>query len=43
MTGMEVMSAVGEAKIYPRKAPVVPEIRDFRVWRSKMITSEEAS
>lgn len=43
MTGMVATSAVGEAKIYPRKAPVVPEIRDFRVWRSKMITSEEAS
>ncbi len=43
MTGMEVTSAVGEAKIYPRKAPVVPEIRDWRVWRSTMITREEAS
>lgn len=42
MTGMETSSAVGEAKIYPHKAPVVPEIRDFRVWRSKMITREEA-
>ena len=43
MTGTKVLSAVGEAKIYPRKAPVVPEIRDFRVWRSKMISREEAS
>lgn len=44
MTGMKTVSAVGEAKIYPRKAPVVPEIRDFRVWRSsKMMTREEAS
>ena len=42
MTGMVATSAVGEAKIYPHKAPVVPEIRDFRVWRSKMITREEA-
>ncbi len=43
MTGMKTTSAVGEAKIYPRKAPVVPEIRDWRVWRSTMITPEEAS
>ncbi len=43
MTGMKVSSAVGEAKIYPRKAPVVPEIRDWRVWRRTMITAEEAS
>ncbi|MYF98353.1 Gfo/Idh/MocA family oxidoreductase [Candidatus Poribacteria bacterium] len=43
MTGMKVSAAVGEAKIHPRKAPVVPEIRDWRVWRSTMITHEEAS
>ncbi len=43
MTGMKVTAAVGEAKIYPRKAPVVPEIRDFRVWRKEMISTEEAS
>ncbi len=43
MTGMEVTSAVGEAKIYPRKAPVAPEIRDWRVWRRTMITQEEAA
>ena len=43
MTGMKTTAAVGEAKIHPRKAPVVPEIRDWRVWRSTMITQEEAS
>ena len=43
MTGMKVVSAVGEAKTTVREAPVVPEIRDFRVWRSKEITKEEAS
>ena len=43
MTGMKVVSAVGEAKTAIRKAPVVPEIRDFRVWRSREITTEEAS
>ena len=43
MTGMKVISAVGEAKTTVREAPVVPEIRDFRVWRSKEITREEAS
>lgn len=43
MTGMKVVSAVGEAKTAVREAPVVPEIRDFRVWRSKEITREEAS
>ena len=30
MTGMKIVSAVGEAKTAIRKAPVVPEIRDFR-------------
>ena len=43
MTGMKVISTVGEAKTAIRKAPVVPEIRDFRVWRSKEITTEAAS
>ena len=43
MTGMKVISTVGEAKTAIRKAPVVPEIRDFRVWRRKEITTEEAS
>ena len=43
MTGMKVVSAVGEAKTAIRKAPVVPEIRDFREWRRRSITHEEAS
>ncbi len=43
MTGMKVVSAVGEAKTAIRKAPVVPEIRDFREWSRKEITHEEAS
>ena len=43
MTGRKTISAVGEAKTAIRKAPVVPEIRDFRVWRRKAITTEEAS
>lgn len=43
MTGMKIVSAVGEAKTAIRKAPVVPEIRDFRVWRSREITTEEAA
>ena len=43
MTGMEVVSAVGEAKTAIRQAPVVPEIRDFREWRRREITPEEAS
>ena len=43
MTGMKVTAAVGEAKIYPHKAPVVPEIRDFRVWRREMIPKDEAA
>ena len=43
MTGMKIVSAVGEAKTTLRKAPVVPEIRDFRVWRNREITREEAS
>ena len=43
MTGMKIVSAVGEAKTTLRKTPVVPEIRDFRVWRNREITREEAS
>ena len=43
MTGMKVLSTVGEAKTAIRKAPVVPEIRDFRVWRREEITTEAAS
>lgn len=43
MTGMKVVSAVGEAKTAIRQAPVVPEIRDFREWRRREITPEEAS
>ena len=43
MTGMKIVSTVGEAKTAVRKAPVVPEIRDFRVWRRREITTEEAS
>lgn len=43
MTGMKVVSAVGEAKAAIRQAPVVPEIRDFREWRRREITHEEAS
>ena len=40
---MKVISAVGEAKTAIRKAPVYPEIRDFRVWGSREITTEAAS
>lgn len=43
MSGQKVVSAIGEARFAPRKAPVVPEIRDFRVWRSKEIPMEEAA
>ncbi len=43
MTKARVVSAIGEARFAPRRAPVVPEIRDFRVWRSKEITPREAS
>ena len=42
MTGMKMVSAIGEARVYPRKAPVVPAIRDFRVWRAGDISAEEA-
>ena len=43
MTGMKVVAAVGEARAAPWEAPVVPEIRDFRVWMRKELTREEAS
>ena len=43
MTGMKIVSAVGEARTVIREAPVVPEIRDFRVWVRKELTVEEAS
>ena len=43
MTGMKVVAAVGEARAFPWEAPVVPEIRDFRVWMRKELTPEEAS
>ena len=43
MTGRKLISAVGEARVFRRKAPVLPDIHDFREWRSKDITAEEAS
>lgn len=43
MTGMKVVSAVGEARYVVGEAPVVPEIRDFRVWIREELTPEEAS
>ena len=43
MTGMKVVSTVGEAKAEVWEAPVVPEIRDFRTWVRKELTPEEAS
>ncbi len=43
MTGMKMVSAVGEAKAEVWEAPVVPEIRDFRTWMRKELTPEEAS
>ena len=43
MTGMKVVSTVGEASAIVWEAPVVPEIRDFRVWVRKELTPEEAS
>ena len=43
MTGMNVVSTVGEAKADVWEAPVVPEIRDFRVWVRTELTREEAS
>ena len=43
MTGMKVVSTVGEARAVVWEAPVVPEIRDFRVWVRKELTLEEAS
>lgn len=43
MTGMKVVSTTGEARTVIREAPVVPEIRDFRVWARKNLTVEEAA
>ena len=43
ITGMKIVSTVGEARTVIREAPVVPEIRDFRVWARKELTPEEAS
>ena len=43
MTGLKIVSAIGEARTVIREAPVVPEIRDFRVWARKELTLEEAS
>ena len=43
MTGMKIVSAIGEARTVIREAPVVPEIRDFRVWARKELTVKEAS
>lgn len=43
MTGMKVISVVGEARPVVWEAPVVPEIRDFRVWIRKELTPEEAA
>lgn len=43
MTGEKLISAVGEARVVRKKAPVVPDIHDFRQWIRKGITAEEAS
>ncbi len=43
MTGRKIISAIGEAKITKRKAPVLPDIHDYRQWIRKNITPEEAS
>ena len=43
MTGRKLISAVGEARVVRRKAPVLPDIHDFRHWIRKDITAEEAS
>ena len=43
MTGMKIVSTVGEARTVIREAPVVPEIRDYRVWVRKELTPEEAA
>jgi len=43
MTGRKIISAVGEARVVRRKAPVLPDIHDFREWLGKEITAEEAS
>ena len=43
MTGRKLISAVGEARVVRKKAPVLPDIHDFRQWRGKEITAQEAS
>jgi len=43
MTGMKLVSAVGEARAAKRMAPVLPDIHDYRQWIRKEITVEEAS
>jgi len=43
MTGMKMISAVGEARAAKRMAPVLPDIHDYRQWIRKEITTEEAS
>jgi len=43
MTGRKLISAVGEARVVRKKAPVLPDIHDFREWLGKEITVEEAS
>ena len=43
MTGRKLISAVGEARVVRRKAPVLPDIHDYRQWIRKDITAEEAS
>ena len=43
MTGMKLISAVGEARATKRMAPVLPDIHDYRQWIRKEITAEEAS
>ncbi len=43
MTGMKLVSAVGEARAAKRMAPVLPDIHDYRQWIRKEITAEEAS
>jgi len=43
MTGRKLISAVGEARVIRKQAPVLPDIHDFRHWRGREITAEEAS
>lgn len=43
MTGMKIVSAVGEARTTLREAPVVPEIRDYRDWVRATLTPAEAA